>query len=147
MFFQLLLPIWIVDEEFSSLHAKEFFQIFFGDDAPFSFVDFQRQGGDLDIEYSKWGESRKRLIRFKTPTRTPFFGPSHAQASKTQVLTVYSKSCIVMESTTSLEDIPYCDRFVVREQWVFTSTPEKNMHSSRDLAGGFLSNLVLLKAK
>ncbi|KAI2508139.1 hypothetical protein MHU86_6312 [Fragilaria crotonensis] len=115
----------IVEEEFSSLHAKDFFQIFFGDDAPFSFVDFQRQGGDLDIEYSKWGESKKRLIRFKTPTRTPFFGPSHAQASKTQVLTVYSKSCVVMESTTSLEDIPYSDRFVVREQWVFTSTPEK----------------------
>jgi hypothetical protein len=115
----------IVEEEFSSLHAKDFFHVFFGDDAPFSFMDFQRQGGDLDIEYSKWGESKKRLIRFKTPTRTPFFGPSHAQATKTQVLTVYSKSCVVMESTTSLEDIPYCDRFVVREQWVFTSTPEK----------------------
>lgn len=115
----------IVEEEFASLHAKDFFHIFFGDDAPFSFKDFQRQGGDLDIEYSRWGESNKRVLRFKTPTRTPFFGPSHAQATKTQSLTVHSKSCVVMEATTSLQDIPYCDRFVVREQWIFTSTPEK----------------------
>jgi VAD1 Analog of StAR-related lipid transfer domain len=115
----------IVEEEFVSLHAKDFFQIFFGDDAPFSFKDFQKQRGDIDIAYSAWGNSRERTLLFKTPTRTPFLGPTHAQATKTQVLAVYSKSCVVMEATTSLVDIPYCDRFVVCEQWVFTSTPEK----------------------
>jgi hypothetical protein len=115
----------IVEEEFVSLHAKDFFQIFFGDDAPFSFKDFQKQRGDIDISYSAWGKSRQRTLLFKTPTRTPFLGPTHAQATKTQVLVVYSKSCVVMEATTSLEDIPYSDRFAVCEQWVFTSTPEK----------------------
>lgn len=115
----------IVEEVFVSLHAKDFFHIFFGDDAPFSFKDFQKQRGDIDISYSAWGKSRQRTLLFKTPTRTPFLGPTHAQATKTQVLVVNSKSCVVMEATTSLDDIPYSDRFEVCEQWVFTSTPEK----------------------
>lgn len=120
------LAFMIVDNaQFTSLHAKDFFQIFFGDDAPFSFKDFQKQRGDLNIVYSPWGDSNQRTMRFQTPTRTPFFGPSHATAIKTQVLKFTSKSCVIMENTTSLEDIPFCDRFVVCEQWVFTSTPEK----------------------
>jgi hypothetical protein len=110
--------------EFSSLHAKDFFQIFFGDDAPFSFKDFQKQRGDLNIVYSPWSNNQRSLC-FQTPTRTPFFGPSHATATKIQVLKVHSKSCVIMESTTSLMDIPFSDRFTIVEQWIFASTPDK----------------------
>ena len=116
----------IVDNaQFSSLHAKDFFQIFFGDDAPFSFKDFQKQRGDLDIVYSPWGDSNQRVLTFLTPTRTPFFGPSHAMATKIQVLKLVTKKCIVMECRTSLQDIPFSDRFAVCEQWIFTSDYEK----------------------
>lgn len=115
----------IVDNAvFSSLHAKDFFKIFFGDDAPFSFKSFQKQRGDINIVYSPW-HNNQRVISFQTPARTPFFGPSHATATKTQVLKVHSKSCVIMESTTSLRDIPFSDRFTIAEQWIFTSTPEK----------------------
>lgn len=111
--------------EFSSLHAKKFFQIFFGDDAPFSFKDFQKQRGDVNIVYSPWAGTDKRIISFQTPTKQPFFGPSHATATKSQVLIVNHKRCVIMESTTRLQDIPFCDRFCVREQWVFTSSHDK----------------------
>jgi VAD1 Analog of StAR-related lipid transfer domain len=115
----------VVKETFNDLHAKDFFQIFFGDDAPFSFRDFQEKSGDLDIVYSRWGENNKRVLKFKSPTKTPFFGPSHARATKTQNLRVHNKACVVIEATTTLEDIPFSDHFVVCEQWVIKSTQEK----------------------
>jgi hypothetical protein len=111
--------------EFSSLHARDFFKIFFGDDAPFCFKDFQKERGDINIEYSRWGDSVERVILFQTPTRTPFFGPTHASATKMQVLKQCSKTCVVLESSTTLKDIPFSDRFVVQERWVFQSNREK----------------------
>lgn len=118
----------IVDKaHFSSLHAEDFFKIFFGDDAPFSFKDFQEKRGDLNVSYSRWENSKIRIVHFRTPTRAAFFGASHATAVKSQELKVSTKTCVVMDSTTFLKDIPFGDRFVVEERWKFCSDHEKNL--------------------
>ena len=121
----------VLRTSFPGLHAKEFFEVFFGDDAPFSFRDFQERRGDINIEYGAWRQTKndskvkQRVLTFQTPTRTPMFGPSHASASKTQVLRTRQKHCVVFEAVTTLRDIPYSDRFCVKELWVLQSSPEK----------------------
>lgn len=39
---------------FPGLHAIEFFRVFFADDAPYNFMELQKQRGDLNIVYSNW---------------------------------------------------------------------------------------------
>ena len=42
------------DVLFPGLNALEFFEVYFADDAPYSFKEFQSTKGDIDIEYGKW---------------------------------------------------------------------------------------------
>ena len=44
----------VKDVAFPGLHAIEFFRVFFADDAPYNFMELQKQRGDLDIVYGEW---------------------------------------------------------------------------------------------
>jgi VAD1 Analog of StAR-related lipid transfer domain len=41
---------------FPGLHAIEFFRVFFANDAPYNFMELQKERGDLDIVYGDWKE-------------------------------------------------------------------------------------------
>jgi hypothetical protein len=115
----------LVSQKFQGLNALEFFSVFFGDDAPFSFQEFQRKRGDIDIEYGKWTPARndapkfqhlERDISFKTLTKS-YFGPPYAICHKHQEVYLH-KRLFILECQVRLEGIPFCDRFSVKERWV-----------------------------
>ena len=135
----------VVSAEFPGLNALEFFHVFFSDDAPYSYKDFQETMGDVDIEFGKWMKSdakpcsfhpnvkatqyktdfptcsqKERVLEFKTLTKS-YFGPAYATAKKTQRVAKFSTRLVIMESMTELFDIPYSDRFFVLERWVIES--------------------------
>jgi len=115
----------LANESFVGLTAAEFFNVFLGNHAVFSFSEFQRRRGDINIEYTDW-IGHQRVLKFETPTKQ-IFGPAYAVARKDQQLHRNSKHCVVMNSTTTLEKIPFCNTFCVREQW--------KMMSERDAEG------------
>ena len=110
----------LTNEIFPGLTAREFFNVFLGNNAIFSFSEFQRKRGDLNIQYLDWID-QKRVLTFETPTKQ-IFGPTYAIARKDQQLVRNSKHYVVMESTTTLEKIPFCNTFRVCEQWQLVST-------------------------
>eukprot|EP00978_Attheya_sp_CCMP212_P044088 scaffold299946_cov50-Attheya_sp.AAC.2 len=115
------------------LTAYEFFQVYFANDAPFGFSEFQAQRGDINIQYGSWepsGSSEQsstkkvleRTLSFKTLTKS-YFGPTYATANKEQRATLYcdnendeNVSMVVVDSKTRLLDIPFGDRFHVLER-------------------------------
>ena len=143
------------DVEFDGLNALEFFHVFFGDEAPYTFKEFQKQRGDIDIEYGSWKrvvpsptplslhpealscdttlynlDCYERSLSFKTETKS-YFGPPYAQAVKTQRVHLH-KRLMIMESRTELENIPFCDRFFLIERWVLNAP--KTTSGSKKLA-------------
>ncbi|KAL3936234.1 MAG: hypothetical protein SGBAC_008405 [Bacillariaceae sp.] len=122
------------------LSALEFFNVFFADNAPFTFEELQRKRHDKDIHYGKWEQlenvkqaslhpescrdlnlsMKERLLRFKTKTNS-FFGPPYADATKSHRALVASKKLLVLEATTTLKEVPFCERFFVMERWVVTA--------------------------
>jgi hypothetical protein len=147
------------DVQFEGLNALEFFKVFIGDDAPYTFKEFQKQRGDIDIEYGSWiplsttpqslsmhpqapsseiplhsFTSYERTLSFKTLTKS-YFGPAYAFVFKKQRIHVH-KRLMILESRVELKDIPFCDRFFVLERWILHSPKLKerklsflNVHS------------------
>jgi hypothetical protein len=146
----------VKDEEMLGLSAVQFFKVFFNDDAPYNFLEFQKKRGDIDIEYGSWQDVewetgpismhqaakaslpsdlghlffQERTLKFKAKTNS-FFGPLYATTTKRQRILMLSKRCAVLESKTSLADIPYCDRFTVMERWVITATKDDDCYTAR----------------
>ncbi|GAX20236.1 hypothetical protein FisN_15Lh284 [Fistulifera solaris] len=136
----------VTEREFIGLNVIEFFRVFFGDDAPYSFKEFQKKRGDLDIQYGKWSDElpkgplslhppstagdfpfdtttyvsyQTRTLNFKAKTNnSSLLGPAFATTTKVQRLFILSKRCAVLEMKTTLRDIPFSDRFFVLERWV-----------------------------
>mmetsp|Transcript_24613 Transcript_24613/g.34734 ORF Transcript_24613/g.34734 Transcript_24613/m.34734 type:complete len:798 (+) Transcript_24613:996-3389(+) len=153
----------VKDVEFPGLSASDFFRVFFSDDAPYNFSEFQKNRGDVDISYGKWasvGENKvndpkdlenaslhlkanggKELARELTKERTlkfktltkSYFGPAYATAVKTQRMTKESKRLVILESRSRLQDIPFCDRFQVVDRWTITSERDE-ANKSRHIA-------------
>lgn len=136
----------VTDRELIGLNVIEFFRVFFGDDAPYSFKEFQKKRGDLDINYGRWSDEvakgplslhppstagdfpfdttpylsyRTRTLNFRAKTNnSSLLGPAFATTTKVQRLLIISKRCAVLEMKTTLRDIPFADRFFVLERWV-----------------------------
>ena len=147
--------------QFFGLNAAEFFNVFFANDAPFTSKEIHKQRGDKDIEYGSWkaldghqklslienGPSckdktvasflRERVLSFKAKTNS-YFGPPFADTTKVQRVLMASKRLMVMESKTTVKDIPFCDRFYVMERWVVTA--EKQVHAG---VRQYVSNLSI----
>ena len=137
--------------------TQQFFDVFFADDAPYSFRDFQKKRGDVDIVYGKWEEcsssgnsetentidltfpplppkssAKQRRQKFSTLTKS-YFGPAYAKASKIQRATQLANGkVLVLENVTQLSDIPFSDRFQVMERWVLEVVPEEEKPQSTD---------------
>lgn len=133
----------------TGLNALEFFNVFFANEAPFTFEELQRKRQDKDIQYGKWETLEKprqaslhpeaceihdlsiqeRLLNFKTKTNS-FFGPPYADATKLQRVLVASKKLLVLEATTILKEVPFCDRFYITERWVVTAEKTGQVYHS-----------------
>ncbi|CAJ1945619.1 unnamed protein product [Cylindrotheca closterium] len=129
------------------LSALDFFNVFFADDAPFTFEELQRKRQDKHIVYGQWEQlenvkqaslhpescrdlsllMKERLLRFKTKTNS-FFGPPYADATKSQRALVASKKLLVLEATTTLKEVPFCERFYVMERWVVTAEKKDDVY-------------------
>jgi hypothetical protein len=146
----------VKDEKMMGLSAVQFFKVFFNDDAPYNFLEFQKKRGDIDIKYGPWQDLecetgpismhprakqllpsdlghlffQERTLKFKAKTNS-FFGPLYATTTKRQRILMLSKRCAVLESKTSLADIPYSDRFTVMERWVITATKDEDRYTAR----------------
>mmetsp|Transcript_53310 Transcript_53310/g.129576 ORF Transcript_53310/g.129576 Transcript_53310/m.129576 type:complete len:856 (-) Transcript_53310:79-2646(-) len=140
--------------EFHGLNAKEFFDVFFADDAPFGFEAFHKARKDKDVEYGQWetledvlkpcllptapSVSSKSSTHSATATIPPIqervvtyqaktnsmFGPPFAPTTKIQRAMQVSKKMLMLEIKTTLADIPFADRFYLMERWVVTSEKE-----------------------
>ncbi|GAX12805.1 hypothetical protein FisN_15Hh284 [Fistulifera solaris] len=143
----------VTDREFIGLNVIEFFHVFFGDDAPYSFKEFQKKRGDLDIQYGSWSDElakgplslhppstagdfpfdattyvsyQTRTLNFKAKTNNSnLLGPAFATTTKVQRLFILSKRCAVLEMKTTLRDIPFADRFFVLERWVVNAKKDE----------------------
>eukprot|EP00980_Cylindrotheca_fusiformis_P027999 scaffold22575_cov141-Cylindrotheca_fusiformis.AAC.30 len=133
----------------AGLNALEFFDVFFANDAPFTFAELQRKRQDKNIEYGKWQEleniqqaslhpksaesvdiaMQERILTFKTKTNS-FFGPPYANATKKQRALVASKKLLVLEATTILKEVPFCDRFYITERWIVTAEKVDQVYHS-----------------
>lgn len=62
------LPNTIVEDQmFTGLNVIEFFQVFFDDNAPFNFMEFQKKRGDLNIHYGTWTAMEQPPISLHPP--------------------------------------------------------------------------------
>jgi VAD1 Analog of StAR-related lipid transfer domain len=139
--------------EFFGLNALEFFNVFFANDAPFTFQEIHRQRGDKDIQYGLWEDLphvsqpslhhdakacsdfhvssfRERVLKFNARTNS-FFGPPFANTTKVQRVLMASKRLMVIESATTVTQIPFCDRFHVLERWVITAEKKGDRYVSK----------------
>ena len=131
------------------LNVKQFFSVFFSDEAPYNFMQFQKKRGDKDIVYGKWKpidldeetttlsmhphaekllpddleyeQYITRTLEFQAKTNNTFFGPPYAKTKKEQRFLLINKRIGIMEVKTTLADIPFCDRFNVMERWIITA--------------------------
>eukprot|EP00588_Corethron_pennatum_P001270 CAMPEP_0194298112 /NCGR_PEP_ID=MMETSP0169-20130528/59983_1 /TAXON_ID=218684 /ORGANISM="Corethron pennatum, Strain L29A3" /LENGTH=667 /DNA_ID=CAMNT_0039048059 /DNA_START=643 /DNA_END=2646 /DNA_ORIENTATION=+ len=126
------------------IQGVEIFDIFLSDDAPFSFKQFQRDRGDVEIKYTEWkvpdiptkftlGQdpkpalktvSSERTCSYKTLTKS-YFGPTYAGVKSTQRYTLVNDHLCYFEVKTFMCEIPLCDRFYIVERWKFDSSPEE----------------------
>ena len=138
----------ILNQTFEGLNAIDVFNVFFSNDAPYNFKEFQKQRQDKDIEYGKWeplehvtqvslhhkaencneldlGQLiQERVLKFDAKTNA-FLGPPYAPTTKVQRALVSSKHLLVLEAKTHVTDIPFSDRFHVMERWVITADKVK----------------------
>jgi hypothetical protein len=140
----------VVDREFVGLNVIQFFNVFYDDNAPYNFVQFQKKRGDKNIQYGPWGTTsatagplslhpptdaptdtlttmpytsfQTRRLTFLAKTNTSsLLGPPYATTTKTQRMLIVSKRVAVLEMKTVLADIPFCDRFFVLERWLLVA--------------------------
>lgn len=142
--------------EFHGLNTCEFFQVFFGDDAPYSMKDFQQKRGDVDVSYGLWEDvvdiqnlssfqpgllplppnsTRERTLTFNTLARS-YFGPAYAKATKIQRATQLSKHLLVIENQTHLSEVPFAERFKVLERWVIEAVKNSSKNDSGGTSSG-----------
>ncbi len=150
--------------EFTGLNALEIFDVFWSDDAPFTFSEFQKKRQDKNIRYGKWEDLtgvaqpslvqaaakiclplpsgttdetstyhnnlKERVLHFQAKTNSGLFGPPYATTTKVQRCLVANKRLLVLESKTTLKDIPFCDRFYVLDRWLITSQKRDDQYVS-----------------
>lgn len=144
------LPTKALDRvEFHGLNAKEFFNVFFSDSAPFGFEAFHNIRRDKNVRYGQWetleGVQKpcllsqapdishdqnganvqlppvlERVVEYDAKTNS-FLGPPFAKTTKVQRALQVSKRLLVLEMKTTLSDIPFSNRFYIMERWLVTS--------------------------
>lgn len=144
--------------EFKGLNAQEFFDVFFADDAPYTFSEFQKKRKDRKVRYGQWEELegvtqmslvdaraikgpvntslnpnyhfRERVLNFDAKTNNGLLGPPYAVTTKVQRCLIASKKLLVLEGKSTVKDIPFCDRFYVLERWVLTTEKTADQYVS-----------------
>jgi hypothetical protein len=146
--------------EFKGLNALEYFDVFLADDAPYTFEELQKKRQDKNIRYGKWEDLtgvtkpslvsaaatiespkneeepkyhhhlKQRVLNFDAKTNNGFLGPPYATTTKVQRCLVANKRLIVVESKTTMSNIPFSDRFYVLERWLITSQKRDDQYVS-----------------
>ena len=146
--------------EFKGLNALEYFDVFLADDAPYTFEEIQKKRQDKNIRYGKWENLtgvtqpslvaaaatiispkheeetkyhhhlKERVLNFDAKTNNGFLGPPYATTTKVQRCLVANKRLVVVESKTTMSNIPFSDRFYVLERWLITSQKRDDQYVS-----------------
>ena len=146
--------------EFKGLNALEYFDVFLADDAPYTFEEIQKKRQDKNIRYGKWDDLtgvtqpslvaaaativspkqeeetkyhhhlKERVLNFDAKTNNGFLGPPYATTTKVQRCLLANKRLIVVESKTTMSNIPFSDRFYVLERWLITSQKRDDQYVS-----------------
>jgi hypothetical protein len=110
------------------ISLKEYHQRFLADDAPKSMTWFQSHCIGDDIQKStKWEQIHDtdytRMVH-SIHKRNQKFGPSKVLIQRNHTLKWYNPNCIILDTTMTLEGVPYSDCFVIEDEWVITSIHE-----------------------
>ena len=149
-------PISIIESHhIPNLSVDDFFKTFLHDDAQWSLQVFQQNViKDQNIDVTPWQQEggvneathnsmfrqkhQSRSLSFLHPRKKAKIGPSTALTNKEQKCTLLyqqqSIKGIVLHTSTKFEGIPYCDCFIVEENWIIEPHNE-----SSDSIGCFLS--------
>lgn len=76
---------------------------------------------------------KQRIVTFRAKTHS-LLGPPYASTTKVQRFIVFSKKLAVIDTETTLADIPFGDRFKVYERWIVRA--DKEPPPSGSSAGG-----------
>eukprot|EP00587_Corethron_hystrix_P003369 CAMPEP_0113305132 /NCGR_PEP_ID=MMETSP0010_2-20120614/4867_1 /TAXON_ID=216773 ORGANISM="Corethron hystrix, Strain 308" /NCGR_SAMPLE_ID=MMETSP0010_2 /ASSEMBLY_ACC=CAM_ASM_000155 /LENGTH=645 /DNA_ID=CAMNT_0000159461 /DNA_START=199 /DNA_END=2136 /DNA_ORIENTATION=- /assembly_acc=CAM_ASM_000155 len=132
--------IVVKNVKFPGIRGVEIFDIFLSDDAPFSFIEFQKNRGDIDILYSDWEVpsigakftsghdlaplpgvvSSERKCSYKTLTKS-YFGPTYCKVNSVQRYTLVNDDLCYLEVKSNMSEVPLSDRFYIVERWKFQS--------------------------
>jgi len=128
--------------EFRGLYAKEFFDVFFADDAPFGFPAFHKLRRDKEVQYGLWNDgissekfnsggndigipsaivAKERQVEYHAKTNS-FLGPAYAPTKKIQRAYFVSKKMLVIDIKMTLRDIPFSKQFYLIERWIVDGT-------------------------
>ena len=86
---------------------------------------------DKDESPTYHNHLKERVLHFQAKTNSGLFGPPYATTIKVQRCLVPNKRLLVLESKTTLKDIPFSDRFYVMERWLVTSQKRNDQYVSR----------------
>eukprot|EP00536_Pseudo-nitzschia_multiseries_P017561 jgi/Psemu1/225538/e_gw1.1625.7.1 len=136
--------------EFRGLKAKEFFDVFFADDAPFGFPAFHKLRRDKEVQYGSWKTglssenfyvdnsnrdidielpptmvTKERNVEYHAKTNS-FLGPAYAPTKKIQRAYFVSKKMLVVDIKMTLNDIPFSKHFYLIERWIVDGTRSSN---------------------
>lgn len=118
-------------EAYFPMSLEKFWEVYFSDDAKFSFQDFYKHQKQRDFRVTKWspvkeeikGEDSQKFKRSFNMTIN-ISGVPFCSSSKCIRESTVSKSDdkIEYESSVSTPDVPYGNYFFLKERWVIGST-------------------------
>ena len=124
----------ISTQTFPLLSLDTFHQTFLSNDAPHSISTFQQQHmGDTQVTCTHWktveGDNNgccepimeERNLNSLHP-RSAKLGPSIVPTFKVQSCTKYGTVGMRIKTDTTVEKVPYCDCFVVQDEWLLENT-------------------------
>ncbi|XP_057873343.1 protein VASCULAR ASSOCIATED DEATH 1, chloroplastic isoform X2 [Cryptomeria japonica] len=119
----------MVGESKFPIDVKEFFQLFFSNDATSFAQNFHRKCGDEDFQCTPWNEDKHfghvRDASFRHPIKF-YFGSRFTHCQEVQRFRVYKNSHLVVETSQQMNDIPYGDYFRVEGLWDVEWTSDEN---------------------
>ncbi len=116
------------------------------------FLSFHEGRDDRDVRVSPWREhpavGRVRELTFVSPVKMRMgISPSSAHCHQTQRYRVFEGGAhLVLESSQTMNDIPFGDHFTVESRWDFAALPPAPDGAPRTKVGDLLLSPVGLAA-
>ncbi|EWM25093.1 hypothetical protein Naga_100016g6 [Nannochloropsis gaditana] len=108
--------------------VQEFFRDFISDKAVLGIDKYHEWQGDKDVEVSPWQEVNQgvgatRVVRFVSSLEGLPVGPPTALVMQLQRVRVFGQHGMVLETSSSMENVPAGDCFTLEDRWVVRPLP------------------------